>query len=119
MTAKPRVLSYLIASILCLGGGAVSDAHAEKLTPEAKTKIEAAAKAKAQSKSSKRARAHKGKRDESAYKDCYDSCMSENECSDTHFYIDLLPGVSVDAGNEVCMAAWSLGCSDGCSSLKD
>ncbi len=101
-----KLLACLMGVVLLLPVSMLAtNTYAQEPSSEAKAKIEAAAKDKAKA----LARVHKSKRDNSAYKDCVDECVDETDCKWT------MPEM---ISYEICMAAWTYGCEEGCSSLK-
>lgn len=105
-------LACLLAALLF----SASDAHAEKLQPGDKAKVEAQAMSKA--KVIAQSKVRKGSpRGDAAYEDCYDTCVSETECK--HSDYEWIPSdVWDDVAYGYCLAAWAAGCADGCSGLK-
>jgi hypothetical protein len=83
----------------------ITSAWAQTPSPEAKAKVQAQAQAKAKAKASRLKASLK--RNAADYESCFDQCMNDNDC-----------GSDYGLSHAACVAGWTLGCRDGCGSLK-
>ncbi|MGE3529998.1 MAG: hypothetical protein AB7G54_11260 [Methyloceanibacter sp.] len=107
-----------IACLLIATSVLATNSYGQKLPPEAKAKIEAAAKLEAKNRARALAKVQKGKRDDLAYEHCFDTCLSENDCSQQDFSAYAAFPMGESMAYAACMAGWEAGCAAGCWDLK-